>query len=220
MVQQHTHSRPFVRMAMTLGTAWLCAACSDEQIVQPTAVSHAAHGNTARASASSNAFGELIGTAARFINTALGEQPRVTPMMRIESPTQEGRVRANELVTIRVRYSSFDFRPDLRTPNAGTTLGSQPQTVVNGVVQGHIHGYLQRLPDDGSLPDANAVSFCVLDRSVERNGYDGIAEGECPAVAPGTYRLSAEFQSHSHTSILKTGPRATVTGDLLTVRVR
>lgn len=203
-----------IRRATTLGVIALCGACADDQIVDP-------HGSHAEAPSASRAVvANVIGAAARFINTALGEQPSVTPMMRIEGPGPEGRVRANEPVTIRVRYSNFDFRPDLRTPNAGATLGSQPQTVVDGVVQGHIHGYLQRLPEDGSVPDPNATSFCVLERSVERDGYHGVAEGECPGVTPGTYRLSAEFQSHSHTAILKTGPRATVTGDMVVVRVR
>lgn len=220
MVQQVATPHTIARITLVLGSAWLCAACSDEPILQPTQAVQQSSANAPRAEATLGTLGALVGTAVRFITTSLCEQPRVTPMMRIESPGAEGRVRANAPVTIRVRYSDFDFRPELRTPNAGATLGSQPQTVVDGVVQGHIHGYLQRLPDDGGLPDANATSFCVLERSIERNGYRGVAEGECPAVEPGTYRLSAEFQSHSHTAILKTGPRATVTGDVQVIRVR
>jgi hypothetical protein len=196
------------------------SACSGDEVVAPhthetTAPQTPSLVRTAMTTASS-----ALATAVRFIDTALGEQPAVTPMLRIDSPTFDGRVRRDTPVTIRVRYADFDFRPELRTPNAGATLGSLPQTVVDGVVQGHIHGYLQRLPDDGSLPDANATSFCVLERSVTRTGYDGVAEGECPGVPAGTYRLSAEFQSHSHTAILKTGPRATVTGDVIIVKVR
>lgn len=218
MVQQHVVRRIVIRSTMTVGAIWFCAACSDEQIVAPTAAITAGH--VAHAQPTTNVVATMVGAAVRFIETALGEQPTVTPMMRIESPREQGRVRANQPVTIRVRYSNFDFRPELRTPNAGATLGSQPQKVVDGVVQGHIHGYLQRLPEDGSVPAADAISFCVLERTVQRTGYSGIAEGECPGVEPGTYRLSAEFQSNSHTAILKTGPRATVTGDVLTVRVR
>jgi hypothetical protein len=92
--------------------------------------------------------------------------------------------------------------------------------LTDGYVQGQIHGYLQRLPEDGSIPDINSTSFCVLERVAERNGHDGIAEGECPAVPPGEYRLSAEFQTNSHTAILEDGPRAAPTADALIVRVR
>lgn len=220
MIELYVTPRAIARATMALGSVWLCAACADEQLVQPEQPASRSSVHATPAGSAFGALGDLVGTAARFISTSLGAQPRVTPMMRIESPGVEGRVRANAPVTIRVRYSDFDFRPELRTPNAGATLGSQPQTVVDGVVQGHIHGYLQRLPEDGGVPDADATSFCVLERTVERNGYDGVAEGECPAVEPGTYRLSAEFQSHSHTAILKTGPRATMTGDVLVIRVR
>lgn len=192
--------------------------CSGDDAVAPTGPEHVHAVTQAQPVATLPA--RAVAAAVRFLETALGAQPTVTPMLRIESPTTTGRVRAGTPVTIRVQYADFDFRPELRTPNAGSTLGSQPQTVVDGVVQGHIHGYLQRLPDDGSLPAPDATSFCVLERSVSRTGYDGVAEGECPAVPPGTYRLSAEFQSHSHTAILKTGPRATVTGDVIIVRVR
>ncbi len=215
MVQQQNVARVVTRTTLALGSIWLCTACSDGQIVEPASGAHAIHERP-----SASVVSAVVNAAVRFIDTALGEQPRFTPMMRIESPREQGRVRANEPVTIRVRYTNFDFRPELRTPNAGATLGSLPQKVVDGVVQGHIHGYLQRLPDDGGVPVADATSFCVLERSVERRGYNGVAEGECPGVEPGTYRLSAEFQSNSHTSILKTGPRATVTGDVQVVRVR
>jgi hypothetical protein len=204
----------------TLGAALtvVLVGCSGEELLSPR---HQSPAHAASSPATSSALVQgAMASLVRFIDTSLGEQPTVTPMMRIESPDGAGRVRADAPVTIRVRYSNFDFRPELRTPNAGATLGSLPQTVVDGVVQGHIHGYLQRLPDDGSLPDANAVSFCVLERTVARTGYQGVAEGECPGVPAGTYRLSAEFQSHSHTAILKTGPRATVTGDVITVRIR
>lgn len=195
-------ARPVV-LSLLAGTS-LLAACADEPLLAP-----------AQSVIASTAT--MLG---RYIETALGQQPSVTPMLRIESPSSTGRVERNAPVTIRVRYTNFDFRPELRTPNAGATLGSQPQVVVDGVVQGHIHGYLQRLPDNGGVPEADAVSFCVLERVVSRSGNNGVAEGECPGVEPGTYRLSAEFQTNSHTAILKTGPRATVTGDIVVVRVR
>jgi hypothetical protein len=144
----------------------------------------------------------------------------VTPSLRIASPSSTGRVVANRPVTVRVRYAHFDDRPERRTPDAGATLGSAPQTLTDGYVQGHIHGSLQALPGAGRMPDVNATSFCVLERVVERHGYSGVAEGECPAVPPGEYRLSVEFQTNSHTAILKDGPRATPTSDVVLVRVR
>lgn len=156
----------------------------------------------------------------RFIETPLGTQPAVSPSLRIEAPSAMGRIAANTPVTIRVRFTNFDYRPDLRTPNADATLGSHSQVLTDGFVQGHAHGYLQRLPEDGSMPDIQASSFCVLVRTVEKAGYDGVAEGDCPGVPPGDYRLSAEFQTNSHTAILKNGPRAAPTADALIVRVR
>lgn len=214
--------------ALSLLSTALLAACDSNSVTAPAHERHAVHptpvvatpvGHTV-ATAAHAAVQQVAAIVSRYIETALGAQPAVTPMLRIDAPSATGRVRAGAPVTIRVAYTNFDFRPELRTPNAGTTLGSVPQVVVDGVVQGHIHGYLQRIPTDGSLPEADATSFCVLTRSVSRSGYNGIAEGECPGVEPGEYRLSAEFQNHSHTAILKTGPRATLTGDVVVVRVR
>lgn len=164
--------------------------------------------------------GAVVSVLGRYIETPMGQQPTVNPSLRLLSPTTEGRVRRNEPVTIRVAYQDFDFRPELRTPNAGATLGSAPQVVVDGVVQGHIHGYLVPITDDGSVPSAQSTSFCVLTRSPERAGYSGIAEGECPGVPAGDYRVSVEFQTNSHAAVLKNGPQAAPTADAVIVRVR
>jgi hypothetical protein len=201
------------------------AACRDEVPTAPVAphAAHAAHATGESSSLLGGARAMAAGVAAfvaRVLDTPLGAQPAITPSLRIESPSTKGRVVANRPVTIRVRYQDFDNRPELRTPNAGATLGSEPQVLTDGYVQGHIHGYLQRLPEDGGLPDVNATSFCVLERVVVRRGFNGVAEGECPAVPPGEYRLSAEFQTNSHTAILKDGPRAVATSDVIIVRVR
>lgn len=211
-----------MRRASALFAAFVvtATACSNDDVLAPPSVSNHASAGAGERTSLGTTLSTAMAQLGRFVETALGQQPAVTPMLRIESPTSSGRVRRGEPVTIRVRYRDFDFRPELRTPNAGATLGSQPQTVVDGVVQGHIHGYLQRLPENGALPDADAVSFCVLERTVERRGHSGVAEGECPGVEPGEYRLSAEFQTNSHTAILKTGPRATITADVVTIRVR
>lgn len=216
---------------VAVGSMLFVSACGEASPVAP-AVSvsshsaHAAHGHGAPSldaqptSRLSAAVAQVAGFVARFLATPLGEQPMITPSLRILSPGETGRVRANTPVTIRVQYADFDNRPDLRTPNAGSTLGSQPQVLTEGRAQGHIHGYLQRLPENGQLPDVNATSFCVLERVRTRTGFDGIAEGECPGVTPGEYRLSVEFQTNSHTAILKDGPRAVATSDVIRVRVR
>jgi len=207
--------RPAVLGALLLTVS--LGACRDEAPTAPAAAghpSHLAHGQPR------GVLATLVAFAGRMLDTPLGAQPRITPSLRIESPATTGRVVANQPVTIRVRYANFDNQPALRTPNAGATLGSQPQVLTDGFVQGHIHGYLQRLDGTGAMPDVNATSFCVLERIVEQRGYDGVAEGECPAVPAGDYRLSAEFQTNSHTAILKDGPRATPTADIITVRVR
>jgi hypothetical protein len=220
-----------VRAVAAGGAILLLSACSDASPVAPAApqaapTAHAAHVQGASVSEAppasrwSAAVAHVAGFVARFLDTPLGEQPMITPSLRILTPGETGRVRANTPVTIRVQYANFDNRPELRTPNAGSTLGSQPQVLTEGRVQGHIHGYLQRLPENGQLPDVNATSFCVLERVRTRTGFDGIAEGECPAVPPGEYRLSVEFQTNSHTSILKDGPRAVATSDVIHVRVR
>ena len=161
----------------------------------------------------------LTAFVGRVLDTPLGAQPRITPSLRIASPSSSGRVVANQPVTIRVRYENFDNRPELRTPDAANTLGSLPQVLTDGYVQGHVHGYLQRVDDD-NFPDVNATAFCVLTRVVTRTGYNGVAEGDCPAVPAVEYRLSVEFQTNSHTAILKDGPRATPTADIAMVRVR
>jgi hypothetical protein len=195
------------------------AACGGDTPVAPTAAPHAGHVAPAGSSVRALAAG-IASFVGRYLETPLGAQPRITPNLRIERPSTTGRVPANLPVTIRVRYEPFDNRPELRTPNAGATLGSESQVLTDGYVQGHMHGYLQRLPEDGRLPAIDATSFCVLERIVERRGYAGVVEGECPAVPPGEYRLSAEFQTNSHTAILKDGPRAGPTADVIVVRVR
>lgn len=193
-------------------------ACRDEAPTAPASV--AAPATHMHTPAPRGMLAMFAAFAGRVLDTPLGAQPRITPSMRIESPSTSGRVVADRPITIRVRYANFDNQPALRTPNAGATLGTESQVLTDGFVQGHVHGYLQRIERSGAMPDVNATSFCVLERIVERRGYDGVVEGECPGVPAGDYRLSAEFQTNSHTSILKDGPRATPTADIITVRVR
>ena len=194
------------------------SACRDEAPMEPVAIS--AHGAQHTAAPERGLLATLTAFVGRVLDTPLGAQPRITPSLRIASPSSNGRVVANQPITIRVRYENFDNRPELRTAPADVSLGSLPQVLTDGYVQGHVHGYLQRIDDDDNFPDVNATSFCVLTRVVTRVGYNGVAEGECPAVPAGKYRLSVEFQTNSHTAILKDGPRATPTSDIAMVRVR
>lgn len=205
-------------LGVVLSLVGTTSGCRDETPMAPvSAATHTAHASPPR---DQGLLATLLTLAGRVLDTPLGAQPRITPSLRIVSPSTNGRVVAGRPVTIRVRYANFDNQPELRTPNAGATLGTLPQVLTDGFVQGHVHGYLQRLDRTGAMPDVNATSFCVLERIVERRGYDGVAEGECPAVPAGEYRLSAEFQTNSHTAILKDGPRATPTADIITIRVR
>ena len=156
----------------------------------------------------------------RIISTTMGEQPSVNPQVRILTPTP-GTPTYSRLkpIPVRAAYQEFDHRPDLRTPNAGTSLGSEPQVVTDGRVQGHIHAYLQPLNADGSLGSSTPVSFCVLVTTESSDGYNGIASGSCPAVPAGWYRLSVDMQSNSHVAVLKNGPQSVPTADSIIVRV-
>jgi len=203
------------RATLTLGCVVSMAACGSDATMAPTHDHHTESPSMVRRVA-----GAVVSAFGRYIETPMGQQPTVNPSLRLLSPTTEGRVRRGEPVTIRVAYRDFDFRPELRTSNAGATLGSAPQDVVDGVVQGHMHGYLVPILADGSVPSAQSTSFCVLTRSAERTGYSGIAEGECPGVPAGDYRVSVEFQTNSHAAVLKNGPQAAPTADAAIVRVR
>ncbi len=211
-------------LALVLIGTLVVQACADDSVTTPSTVSSMPAGSVSHqrhaGSALTSAVNSVTSFVGRFIGTSLGQQPNITPSLRLESLKPGTKFRPNTPVTIRVAYQNFDFRPELRTPDAARTLGSQPQTVTNGMVQGHIHGYLQRLPEDGSLPSIESNSFCVLERAPERSGFNGIAEGECPGVPEGEYRLSVEFQTNSHTAILKTGPRSTPTADVTIIRVK
>lgn len=160
--------------------------------------------------------------AARTISTAMGDQPTNDPQVRITAPVgaPAGRLRRGQPIVVRAYFSDFDNRPELRTANAGVSLGSLPQVVVDGRAQGHAHAYLQPILADGRLASTVPVSFCVLTDVTWRDGYESVAQGTCPAVEPGLYRLSVELQSNAHVGILKSGPQAVPSSDLVIVVVR
>lgn len=159
-------------------------------------------------------------SVAGYLSTPMGDQPVTNPQIRIVSPVSDlARIHRGQPIVIRAAWKDFDYRPDLRTPNAGSSLGSESQVVVDGVVQGHAHAYLQPVNTDGSIASASPVSFCVLTTIVSEDGNDGIAEGTCPAVPRGVYRLSVELQTNAHVAILKNGPQAVPSSDTVTIRV-
>jgi hypothetical protein len=165
------------------------------------------------------AGGAVLGLGA-FLGGPIGTQPNVTPQLRIVEPS--GPFAADEPVVVEVRYQDFDLRPELRCNPAGPCTGSSPQVVVDGVDQGHVHVYLQRVGGRGPLPNVDSDSFCIPTQ-VERDGYMGVVRGTCPAVGEkGLYRVSAEFQSNSHVSALKATnrPQDVPTSDDREVRAR
>lgn len=137
-----------------------------------------------------------------FLGGPIGEQPTVTPQMRIQGQDVSGRllIRADAPIPVRIAYRDFDFQPALRCGPAGPCTGTSPQTVVDGRAQGHIHVYLQRVT--GEFPNVDSDSFCIPPTR-EGTGFDGVAVGNCPAVPKGLYRITAEFQSNAHLNALK-----------------
>jgi hypothetical protein len=143
-------------------------------------------------------FGLTAVAGAAFLGGPIGQQPTVSPQMRIVGPHV---FRAGEPVPVRVAYQDFDLQPQLRCGPAGPCTGSSPQTVVDGRAQGHIHVYLQRVT--GGFENVDSDSFCIPATKTLSGDYEGTASGNCAAVPKGLYRMTAEFQSNSHLSALK-----------------
>lgn len=151
-----------------------------------------------------------------FIGTPMGDPAVATPQLRVVLPDQT--VKVGEPIPVKVAYRDFDLRPELRCIPAGPCAGSTPQTLNDGLVQGHIHVYLQRVTGDG-FPATLAVSFCIPSNITTTGTGDGVVTGNCPPVTErGVYRVSAEFQSNSHIAILKVGPQDVPTSDNRDIR--
>jgi hypothetical protein len=114
-------------------------------------------------------------------------------------------VRAGEPLVVRVAFKDLAYRPDLRTSPADGTLGTVPQVVVDGRVQGHIHVYAQRLGAASNL----AAPFCIfeLEHLVSQDGFDGVAERTCGSLTPGSWRVVVDVNTDSHDAVLKANPR-------------
>jgi hypothetical protein len=159
--------------------------------------------------------------ASSFLDTPRGERPDVTPELRILRPAAPGQgpvvLRPGQPLVVRVAFRDLVYRPDLRTAPAGATLGTLPQVVVDGRVQGHIHLYAQRLDATDNLADP----FCIfeLEHLVEQDGYDGIAERTCGSLTPGNWRLVVDVNTDSHDAVLKNNPRHLPATDALRVFV-
>jgi hypothetical protein len=163
----------------------------------------------------------LPALAATFLDVPRGARPDVTPELRILHPAAPGRspvvLRPGQPLVVRVAFRDLVYRPDLRTAPAGITLGTVPQVVVDGRVQGHIHVYAQRLDATDNLADP----FCIfeLEHLVEEDGYDGIAERTCGTLTPGDWRLVVDVNTDSHDAVLKNNPRHLPATDALRVFV-
>ena len=112
---------------------------------------------------------------------------------------------AGQPIPIVVEYDNFHADPAARCNPAGTCLGSLPNTVTGPegatVDVGHIHVYFNPgLTNVGNTVQAR--SFCIPATVTETN-FAGTITGNCNALPPGVYRVSAEFQSNSHVSTLK-----------------
>jgi hypothetical protein len=154
-----------------------------------------------------------LGEEFPFLDTKMGYQPVRTPELRILEPT--GVVHPGEPIQVRVAFTDFDFQPGLRCRDAVTCTGESPQTLgPGGVAQGHIHVYIQ---EGTGLGDPDSKSFCIPGTAVEN-----VAVGTCPAITVrGIYRVTAEFQSNSHVSVLKQQgkPQDAPTSDAVVIRV-
>lgn len=158
-----------------------------------------------------------------FLGGPMGQQPDATPQMRIMMPNT---IASSEPVSVSVAYHEFDLQPQLRCGPAGPCTGTSPQTVVDGRAQGHIHVYLQAV--SGPTPDADresfqnvdSDSFCIPTVKTPTDAFNGTVSGNCPAVPPGLYRVTAEFQSNSHVNVLKqeNRPQDVPTSDATYVR--
>lgn len=158
---------------------------------------------------------------AAFLSSPMGTQPDVTPQLRIVGPAEPFDTDAP--IKVQIAYRDFDLEPQLRCGPAGPCTGTSEQATINGYDQGHIHVYFQFVNDDPQGFDAVASdSFCIP-AIVERDGFNGVVSGICPALSKkGLYRMSAEFQSNSHVSALKATnhPQDAPTSDTVLVRAR
>jgi len=172
----------------------------------------------------------LVVIAATLVDVPRGERPDVTPTVEILSPAPAGnagqgataRLGAGEPLTVRTSFTDLDFRPDLVTDPPDETLATEPQTVTDGRVQGHIHIYAIEVGDE----DNRADPFCIYEddhlidlNGSDGNGFDGIVERECGSLTPGVWDVSVDVNTNAHDQVLKAHPRDMPTSDSVRVVV-
>jgi hypothetical protein len=135
-----------------------------------------------------------------LLSGPIGQQPDVTPQLRVVTPLVS--FQSGQPIAVKVQYKNFDLQPQLRCSPAGPCTGSSPQTVTEGYAQGHIHVYFNRISGTGFV-NVDSDSFCIPATKTLSSPYAGTVEGNCAALPRGVYRVSAEFQSNSHVSVLK-----------------
>ena len=141
------------------------------------------------------------GLTAHTITNPIGDQPDITPQLSIVKP--HVLIKAGQPIPVVIAYKNFHADPAARCAPAGTCVGSLPNRVTGDpqVDVGHVHVYFTPGAVDIKGP-VKSVSFCIPNVVNEVN-FAGTISGNCPALTPGIYRMSAEFQSDSHVSSLK-----------------
>jgi hypothetical protein len=128
-----------------------------------------------------------------FNPTSYGDIPRQSPEVMVTRPGNGRLVALNQDIQIQASFRNFEpgFFND-----AATQYGIGAQSInADGNLQGHNHGCLQRLPDDGTAPQVKCDSFVVLDEGATPGTLVGVAP---PLTQPGRYRLCVDAAAGNH----------------------
>jgi hypothetical protein len=161
--------------------------------------------------------------AAHFFNaTPRGTKAHVTPELLILRPVSGQVLHPGSSLVIKVAFMNLHHSPSTRTNPADTTLGMTPQgTTLDGIVVGHIHGYVERIGDG----ENRAQPFCIFGDadvvSIDAAGDNGIVRRVCGVVPAqgGRYRVIVDVNTDSHDGVYKAHPQEVPAGDAIRVRV-
>jgi len=171
--------------------------------------------------------GPTLADLASTEDTPRGERPEVTPTVEILAPAAAGnrgqgataRLRAGDPLVVRTAFTDLAFRPDLVTAPPEDTLGTVPQNVVDGRVEGHVHIYATEVGSDSNRADP----FCIYELEHRIEGepgeFDGVAERECGTLTPGEWQILVDVNTNAHDSVLKAHPRDLPASDAVRVVV-